>query len=541
MKPLFYMQSADQMLSLLNDLVSNRSITLSEEEKLFPLRVEQHLLNVPYFQSNKSHITNHVTTDGRRILTALYKHPEATKTVIMISHFDVVDVEDYGDLKHLAFRPLELTRELHNRKETLPPDAKNDIKTGDWLFGRGTMDMKCGLVQHMSLLEKASLEDWKINLLLLTVPDEEVNSVGMREAIPHLLKIAKNHQLSYTLFLNSEPMFTQTVGDEGYYFYTGSIGKILPSVLCFGKETHVGEPLSGINASWMSAVFSQEMEWNEKLCETVHGKTSPPPTVLWQRDLKKEYSAQIPHRSVSMYNMFLKKKNPADVMNLFKEIAHDATNKMDDFIQNKYKAFQLPTIHAPRKIKVLSYTELKQLACERTSTAYIASIEHSIAKERKGDNRAQAIEIVDQLAIICQDLAPMVILFFAPPYYPAVYTGDRPNIQKLSKSIIEYTQHSFGYELQEIEYFNGISDLSYALLQDSLVNMEQFNNNLPGDNELYYIPFEDIAKLQADIINVGPIGKDAHKKTERLYLPFAFKELPCILEHLIKTHEKQDV
>lgn len=254
------LQSPDRLMTLLNDLVAVASVTLSDEEKALPLKIKQHLMSMSYFQNNPSHLENHLTTDGRLFTTALYKHEEATKTIVLISHFDVVDVEDYGDLKHLAFQPIELTKELHKHKEKLPFDARKDLETGDWLFGRGTMDMKLGLVQHMTLLEKAAEEQWKINLLLLTVPDEEVNSVGMREAVPQLLEISKKHELTYTLFLNSEPMFTQTPGDEGYYFYTGSIGKILPSVLCFGKETHVGEPLSGINAAWMSSVFLKK--WN---------------------------------------------------------------------------------------------------------------------------------------------------------------------------------------------------------------------------------------------------------------------------------------
>ena len=57
-----------------------------------------------------------------------------------------------------------------------------DLKSGDYLFGRGTMDMKMGLALHLHLLEIASSEKWPINLMLLTVPDEEVNSAGMRAA-----------------------------------------------------------------------------------------------------------------------------------------------------------------------------------------------------------------------------------------------------------------------------------------------------------------------------------------------------------------------
>lgn len=529
-------QTPDQLLTLLCDLVSIGSVTLSEAEKQFPFKVKQHLIQIPYFKMNPSYIKLHPTKDGRSFLTALYKNEEATKTVVMISHFDVVEVEDYGELKHLAFQPLELTKTLYNRLDELPDEAKNDLLTNHWLFGRGTMDMKCGLVQHMSLLEKAQAENWKINLLLLTVPDEEVNSVGMREAVPKLLEIAKEHDLNFSLFLNSEPMFSQIPGDENLYFYTGSIGKIMPGVLCFGRESHVGEPLSGINAAWMSSVISQEIEWNEKLCETVEGQLCPPPTLLLQRDLKKEYSTQIPHRSVSLYNQFLMKKNAAEVMEEIIEISKEAAVKMERFMEEKLRTFQ---IEAKQKntIRVLTYEELKEYACKKTSEQFISNLELQAQAEAKGDIRDQAIQIVDQLAMLCQELAPMMIVFYAPPYYPAVSSDKHPMIQDLSKSIINYSKEQFGYDLTPVEYFNGISDLSYVALQAPLSNMNKYHSNLPGNQNLYSIPFEEMADLIAPVINVGPIGKDAHKKTERLHTPFAFERLPKILEHLILKHQ----
>jgi arginine utilization protein RocB len=532
------LQSSVQMLNLLNDLVSIGSVSLSEAEKQFPLRVEEYLKKIPYFSENPAHIIHHPTSDGRSFLTALYKHEEAVKTVVMISHFDVVNVEDYGELQHLAFNPIELTKALFDHVDELPEDVRNDLESNDWIFGRGTMDMKCGLVQHLSLLEKASSEEWKVNLLLLTIPDEEVNSVGMREAVPKLLEISEAHQLNYTLFLNSEPMFTQIPGDESYYFYTGSIGKIMPAALCFGKETHVGEPFSGLNAAWMSSVLSQEIEWNEVLCETVNGKQCPPPTVLLQRDLKKEYSTKIPYRSVSLYNMFLMQKNPAEVMKVIREITESAVKKMKVFIEEKFRKFQIES-NQSTQIRVLSYEELKEYASKKTSEETITELENSSLCATAMDSREQSIEIVDKMAILCQELAPMIVLFYAPPYYPAVSSDDHPIIQALGELLINYTKEQYGQKLIPIEYFNGISDLSYAALQAPMSDMNKYHTNLPGGQRAFSIPFEAMSNLTAPVINVGPFGKDAHKKTERLHVPFAFEQLPKMLEHLILTHQKQ--
>ena len=227
-------------------------------------------------------------------------------------------------------------------------------------------------------------------------------------------------------------------------------------------------------------------------------------------------------------------------MDIMVDLSTRTAKKMEASLQNKFLKLTAGNIQPP-KIKVITYKELKQYAIEKTSETYIASLEHSIAKERKGDNRVQSIDIVDQLATICKELAPMAILFFAPPYYPAVNTEEEPVINELSASLIDYAKKRFGYDMQPVSYFNGISDLSYATLQASIGDMETFNANLPGDNELYDIPFRDIARFNAPVLNVGPIGRDAHKQSERLYLPFAFGELPHLLTHIIKLHEKQTV
>ena len=189
-------------------------------------------------------ICKNPTGDGRYFVTALVKKSDRTKnTVILVSHFDVVDVQDYGVWKEDAFNPKKLTSMFYAHKDELPDHVREDIEQGEWLFGRGTMDMKCGLALQMAMIEQACEGRFDGNVLLLAVPDEEVNSVGMRAAIPRLLELAREHDLEYKTVLNSEPMFARHPGDQKKYIYTGSIGKVLPGFLCYGKETHVGEPL----------------------------------------------------------------------------------------------------------------------------------------------------------------------------------------------------------------------------------------------------------------------------------------------------------
>src|SRR5699024_3880570 len=249
-----------QLEDLLCEIVNWDSRTGTEGEISFAHKIKSKIMELDYFQANPSHINFHGAGKGRNAVSALYKHQDATETIMLISHFDTVHTEEFGKLGDLAFRPQELTEQFKKMVDELPEDARNDIKSDEYLFGRGTMDMKMGLVLHLHILETASLEDWPINLLLVTVPDEEVNSAGMRAAVKDMVMLREQHNLDFSLFLNSEPSFSQRPQDDSYYIYSGTIGKIMPSALFYGRETHAGEPLSGINSHYMASFMTRRME-----------------------------------------------------------------------------------------------------------------------------------------------------------------------------------------------------------------------------------------------------------------------------------------
>jgi arginine utilization protein RocB len=68
-------------------------------------------------------------------------------------------------------------------KEVLQIEARNDLESGDYIFGRGTADMKGGGSIQLALFKRYSeLEDFPGNILLIAVPDEENLSAGMLSA-----------------------------------------------------------------------------------------------------------------------------------------------------------------------------------------------------------------------------------------------------------------------------------------------------------------------------------------------------------------------
>lgn len=522
----------EALRELLCEVVSWKSMTLTEGEREFPSKVMAELGKVDFFKKHPEYLELHDADLGRSFLTALYKHPSASDTVVLISHFDTVNVEEFGDLQGYAYQPEELTKLLFDRMEELPDEAREDLLSGEYLFGRGTMDMKMGLVMHMGLIEKASVEQWKINLLLLTVPDEEVNSAGMRAAVPKLLELKERHQLTYKLFLNGEPVFTQDPGDGNYYVYSGSIGKIMPSALFYGKETHVGQPLGGITAPYIASFLTQRMEWNPSFQESVLGETTPPPVTLQQKDLKLEYSTQTPYRAAALYNVFLMKRNAEEIMELFEKVAQDAALACNEAYQ---KICRAQSATAVGTVKVLRYEELQRYALQKLGAAFVESVKASVRGKLEWDDREKSFRIADTLMIECQELAPAIVLLFAPPYYPAVNSSDDPLVKRCIDFIKNFGIEKFGLPVHQVHYFNGISDLSYVNYQDAGEGWTVFKGNTPVWGTSYSIPFDEMKQLKAPVLNVGPFGKDAHKRTERLHIKSAFEEVPALVEGMVKS------
>ncbi|WP_163100419.1 M20/M25/M40 family metallo-hydrolase [Peribacillus alkalitolerans] len=525
-------QTKHQTLDLLCELVEIPSVTHSKAEIKLAEYVEEKLRKLPYFQGNKELLSLHNTEDNRKFVTALVKKGNEKRTVILVSHFDVVDVDDYGNLKEFAFKPKELTELFYENKISVPEDVQRDLEKGNWLFGRGTMDMKCGLALHMSLIEEACTESFDGNLLLLTVCDEEVNSVGMRNAAPILLDMAKQYDLEYYACLNSEPMFARFPGDENQYIYSGSIGKVLPGFLCYGKETHVGEPFSGLNANYMASQLTCEIELNTEFCEVVEGEVTPPPTNLIQKDLKKEYNVQIPHRAVTLFNLFIMEQSMEGIVEQLRASAEKVARRIEQGFEKRAVHFSKIEGSSPNEVhvKVINFDELLQYAKVTHGEEKVDKILKRVLRDRgMKDDRDVSIHLVDEISILCKELSPMIVLFFAPPYYPAISSRNHPRINRVVGNIIDLAKNQNNINLKEQKYFAGLSDLSYVGLEKPASSLTHLTSNMPLWNQGYSIPLDVLEELNIPVINLGPVGKDAHQWTERLDVDNAFDVLRDML------------
>ncbi|MCE4955695.1 M20/M25/M40 family metallo-hydrolase [Macrococcoides caseolyticum] len=514
-------QTPEDRLALLKDLVKQDSITNSNGEVNFPFYIKETLKQLDYFNMFDSHIQLIETNDHKNALAAIYRSHETDDTVILMSHYDTVDTNDFGHFEDKAFDCDALTAEFKKNIHEFDDYHQHDIASNRYLFGRGVMDMKSGLMMHMSILEKAISESWPLNIILLTVPDEEVNSSGMRSAVVELSDYITQEALNLKLIMNGEPAFSQKPHDEHYYIYNGSIGKVMPSVLAYGKETHVGEPLNGLSANYLISRINSAIEYNPSFTERYKEEVTPLPVSLYMKDLKEEYNVQTPFMAASFYNVFLFEQSAAHVFHKFNKLVDDTVKEAVKDLKSVFN--ELPDI------KVMTYDMLVKSMSDLHGKKTVQKI---IDEIKETDDRTYARRVIEALLLLDHNNDYTVITYLNAPYYPSVNSGQEKLIKSITKYTIKQMKKQFDRETTKIYYFNGISDLSYVNYAHDDSDAQIYAENTPGFGRHYDIPFDAMKQLKAPVINIGAFGKDAHQLTERIDIKSVTEEVPYILNKI---------
>ena len=524
----------DRMKNLLIELCSVPSISETPGEIEMAEKIYETVMKMDYFKNNPANAgINPIKNDpfGRYYVHALMEgKPESKKTVILLSHFDVVNVEDYGTYKDYAFKPLEYTELLKKGSGiSLSEEAGTDLASGDYIFGRGIMDMKFGLALDVEIMHQIEnkLDNFPGNILLLSVPDEENNSAGMLASVELLAALKNEKGLEYVCCIVSEPHFPKYPGDSSKYMYTGAVGKLLPVFYCVGKETHAGDPFSGLNPNLLTAKIIEEIELNPDLSDVSASFRTPAPVCLKQSDTKKSYSVSTPAAAYSYFNFITVSSSPDEVLNRLKSISKKAFEEVLHSIENKAERLQALTGSKPKlpsvKPMVITFRELYKMCLEARGKEFDEHMESFIKNSPESDLRELSVDIVREAHKFCPYRDPMIVLFLAPPYYPHSGTSEQKGkIAEITEKIIKKANSKYGENLSREPFFPGLSDMSYLGLPDNM-DVESLKTNLPLWGDKYTIPLDAIASLNIPFMNIGPLGKDAHKYTERINISYSFE------------------
>lgn len=542
--------SKEGLKELAIELVKVQSISNTKGEIDMANLVYDKLAKLDYYKENPSHLHLVPVNDelGRFCVCALMKSKNQTeKTLLTLSHLDTVGVDDAGNLKEYIFDANKYTEKLKENIDSLDEDSKKDLLSGEWLFARGIMDMKTGLAIQMSLIEYFSqLEDLKGNILLVAVADEEANSAGAISVVPYINKILEKENLKPIAVLNCEPDFSLYKGDDNKYIYTGSCGKLLPGFFVVGKEVHVGEILSGMNANLIASELITRLELNTDLCDEIGEDVTMPPTCLKYKDNKNEYNVQTPISSIIYYNLQTFKITPKEVLEELKTVCEEAILaskekvnkariKYEKITKGKYIAKNIDL-----DIKVLTFDELYKQVLRDNGKEFELHLESKIKcwlKDKSMDERDLSSAIVSEVHKFSKDRNPTIIIFFAPPYYPNVGINNELELDKkllkVVDNIIEYSKEEYDIDIKKQNYFQGLSDLSYFRLENEKDIINFLGPNMPIIKYKYKLPLEEIKKLNVPVVNLGPHGKDAHKFTERILVDYSYDILPRLIKKIV--------
>lgn len=289
----------------------------------------------------------------------------------------------------------------------------------------------------------------------------------MRGALGLLTDLQEKFDLDYVLAVDSEPFESDLEKEK--VLHIGTVGKLMPVVVAQGVLSHMKEPLKGINALSLLVAIASQLDLHPDLADQALGETSPLPSWSYLRDLKEQYDVSTVLYAAGYFSVLHLKKTPQELLQRIYELSQEAL----DAFYKKYEHLQdqAGQDHMIARPKVITYQELEE-HCQALD-GYQAFREASNQKaEHDFHNgtsyQSLAIQQIQRLLEFLGDKDPMVVIGFAPPYYPSMNCRFLDNTELKIESLIEdYRQYldQRGYSLKVEEYFMGINDTSYCALE----------------------------------------------------------------------------
>ncbi len=531
-------------------LTGQRSVTNTDGETAFGPWLYELLQAWPYFQAHPECLRLERTLDDRRERYSVFARVRGTgrRAVALCGHYDTVDVDGYGDLEPYATDPEALLPRLIERLERgahSPADlrALADLRSGDYMAGRATLDMKSGLAVGLAVLERfAAQPDPAGSLIFIATPDEEDASNGMRSAIRQLADLLPEWGLDLEAAINLDSGVGE--GDDGKAVFLGSVGKVLPSVFFVGRPTHAGAPFDGVNAALLAAELTRRIEANPALGDPPGSadEAAPPPVTLYQSDRRSRYDVTTPATAWCSYNLLTYTRSPADMLGMMLRETRAAMDSALSTLADRAAAFARiagaavhPHAWTP---SVLTWAELEAQALSRgpETRARMDTLRKTLSADPSLDIIRLSQRLIEGLVREAGLAGPAAVLCFASQYYPQVDLGVGPRAKAFLAAIEAETAaiaRSHGERIRLRRHFPGISDMSFFAPQaEGAVEVVIANTPALGSGLTH--DYAAAARVGAPIANIGPWGHDYHQATERVNMPYSFEVLPALVWGIVK-------
>ena len=537
------------MLDIAKRLVEIPSINTTEGEHHIGIFLEKLLYEIAYFKTHPDQVIVQELKDDslhrRSVFAILLGEKDHKKdTLVLHGHTDTVGLEGYGSLEPYACKPDELKE--HLKDITLPDEVREDLESGDYMFGRGSCDMKSGDAVFIGILQKLSEhpEELSGNIVISLNPVDENLHTGIIEGLDVLLDLKKKYDLEYIMAINNDFICPLYKGDEIKTIYTGTVGKLLPCFYIQGKETHVGQCFEGFDASLMAAKLADKITLNREFSDGYQDEYAYPPSVLKIKDLKPWYNVQTASEAFVYFNYFVHNSSMDEITGKLVKAAKEVFAELLKKINNEAQWFCKVSNQEYHEIifeeNVLTYQQLYELASK--SSSFSQKELDSILKselETGVDKREIPIEMIRYLLHVAGITVPTIVLYYAAPYCPHnTLQGAEELLINDIKSIVKDVTKETGTEYRFMKFFPSLSDSSYIKIDDSDESVQLLLDNFPGYSDLYPVPLEKIKSLNIPAVNYGCYGKDAHKWTERVHIPYTFGVLPKLIEKTIDYYLK---
>ena len=515
-----------EILKLLAELVAMKSVSGTAGEIAIENYLLQYVQALPYFKQQPAlcgALTLPGDALGRRVIFALVRG-KSPATVLLLNHHDVVDTAVYGAAEPWA---CDVQRAAgHVAELAISEEARADLESGAWLFGRGSCDMKGGLAVQLAVLAEYARNPEQGSLLLMSVPDEEAFSAGMRGALPFLQQLREQYQLEYKLLVNCEP--NRREGDK-QVVSCGSVGKMLPVVLVQGKAVQIGSYAQGVNPVAVLARLVAATEGDPEFVEDWRGEQTVPPVWYYLRDLKAGYDYSLPAQAAGYCNVLTFTRPAGQVLEYFADLARQAVRTS---LARQQQLAARTGSAAVQEMPVLTYAELRELARKKAGYAAFADrLQQDLQTQlqnRELDYPRATLAAIRATLTFCKLSAPLVVVGFAPPYYPALNSEELESreyagLQELVQSLLP---------VQFEQYFLGVSDCSYCGLTAG--SGAAYTENTPLWGPLYSFDWQALDRLQLPFFLLGPWGKDLHQATERVNIHSLTVILPAVLQQVVR-------